>query len=171
LKTVTRNGQKLKLFVTAAAFIALLGCVSVNLGPKASGHSKGVEYQSPSSPYSSMKNTSADEAWLNKANGDSISFFSTCNDPADPTLEAIAHDLFAGLTDLTVVQQNQPTFNGREALKIEVQGRVDGVPTQIAALLFKKNGCSYTLSHVGQPKTFAQDQKTFEDFLRSFVAP
>ncbi len=118
-----------------------------------------------------MKDATADGAWLNKANGDSISYFSTCNDPSDPSLDSVARDLFSGVSELNIVNQSNPTFNGREALKMDAQGRIDGVVTRISTLVFKKNGCTYTLSHVGVSKTFDHDQVTFETFLKSFKAP
>jgi hypothetical protein len=155
----------------AAIALAMAGCVSVNIGPKSGEHSKGVDYQSPAEPYKTLKDATADRAWINKVSGDSISFFSTCNDPADPSLETVARDLFSGLSELNVGSQTQPTYNGREGLRMEVVGKVDGVPTQVSALIFKKNGCTYTLSHVGTTRTFGSDKNTFEEFLRNFHAP
>ncbi len=146
-------------------------CVSVNIGPKGAERSQGVEFNAPGSPYESLKETPADGAWQNRANGNSISYFSTCNDPADPSLETVARELFAGLAEMKEVATHRGTFNGRESLEMEVEGRVEGVLTRIRSLMFKKNGCLYTLSHIGIPKSFEQDRSRFNEFMRSFQAP
>ena len=61
--------------------------------------------------------------------------------------------------------------NGREALETEVEGKLDGVMTRIRALVFKKNGCTYTISHIGVPRTFEEDRGRFTEFLGNFQAP
>jgi len=168
------NNSLIKSGVVSLLVLNLLSlgaCISVNLGQKPGERSKNVEFTPPSPPYTPLKNTPADGAWENKKSGNSISYFSTCNDPSDPSLESVARDLFSGLSDMDTVSQSQPTFNGRGALQTEVEGKVDGVPTRIEALLFKKNGCTYTLSHVGLPKSFASDKKVFAEFLKGFQAP
>src|SRR5690348_17044575 len=72
--------------------MATSACVSVNLGPKGAERSRNVEFQAPGSPYTALKDTRADGAWQNTKNGNSISYFSTCNDPADPPLETVARE-------------------------------------------------------------------------------
>lgn len=157
--------------LTAITMVVFCACVSVNLGPKPGERSKGVDYRAPASPYEFLKDTRADGAWQNKSNGNSISYFSTCNDPADPALETVSRELFNELKDIRTIKQESSNFNSRESLEMEVEGKVDGVPTRIRALMFKKNGCTYTLSHIGLPKGFDADRRMFDDFLRSFQAP
>ena len=164
----TRAGHAAALILATSIGTA---CVSVNIAPKSGERSKGVDFRSPGSPFATLKDTRADGAWQNRENGNSISYFSTCHDPADPSLETVSRELFAELRDLKVLRQEQPSFNGREALDIEVEGKVEGVPTRIHALIFKKNDCTYTLSHIGLPRGFESDRKRFEDFLGSFQAP
>lgn len=146
------------------------GCVSVNIGQKAGERSEGVDVAPPPSPFEAIK-TRADGAWQNKANGNSISYFSTCNDPADPPLDSVARELFADMKNLRIIRQFQTTFGSREALDSEVEGSVEGVPTRIRSMIFKKNGCMYTISYVGITKAFDEDRQRFDTFLRSFRAP
>lgn len=147
------------------------GCVSVNLTPQKGERSKGVQFSPPPEPYLNLTSTPADVAWQNKMNGNSISFFSSCNDPADPQLDAISNELFAEIRDLNIIRRELLLFNAREALDIEIEGKVEGVPTRVRAMIFKKNGCTYTLTHVGIPSEFEKDRKHFDGFLRSFQAP
>jgi hypothetical protein len=159
------------LAAAVAALMSVVSCVSVNIGPKPGERSKGVEYNAPEKPYDKLKDTRADSAWQNTVNGNSISYFSTCNDPADPPLETVARDLFSELRDMIVIRENSKPFNSREALDMEVEGKVDGVPTRVRAVIFKKNGCTYTLSHIGVPRAFESDRPKFQTFIESFKAP
>lgn len=152
-------------------FTVCCSCVSVNLGPKGPDKSKNVDFKPPHSPYETLKEAPADGAWINKKNGNSISYLSTCNDPADPPLESVSRELMAELRDNKQIRLESLTFNGREALDQENEGKVDGILTRVRSLIFKKNGCLYTLNYIGRSKTFETDRRVFEDFLKGFQAP
>jgi len=154
-----------------AMLVALSACVSLNIAPQKGERSRGVHFMPPPRPYLVLKSTTADAAWQNKENGNSISFFSNCNEPSPQSLEAVSRELFLDLRDLKVLRRELRLFNAREALDIEVEGRVEGVPTRVRAVIFQKNGCTYTLSHVGLPTVFETDREFFDGFLRSFQAP
>lgn len=147
------------------------GCVSVNLSTGKTVRSTGVTFQPPTTPFEPLASTKADGAWQNKANGNSISYFSSCNDPADPPLGAVAQELFADMANLKTIRSQTLSYNGREALSTEVEGQVDGVPTRVQSLVFKKNDCLYTLSYIGVAKNFGQNQSAFDEFVGSFQAP
>lgn len=163
------------LALWAALWIAYLafgsGCVSVNIGPGKTERSADVTFTAPDAPFSPIDGSKADGAWQNRGNGNTISFLSTCNDPADPPLEAVARELFTDLKDAKTIANETTIFNGREALSTEVEGRIDGVFTRIRALVFKKNACLYTLSYIGVARSFAADRASFDRFLKSFQAP
>ena len=58
-----------------------------------------------------------------------------------------------------------------DALDTEAEARVEGVPTKIRTLVFKKNGCLYTLSLIGISKNFDKGIEPFETFVKGFQAP
>ena len=145
-------------------------CVSVNIGPKAGLKSSEVKFSAPPAPFDAIGNVPADGAWQNKKNGNTISFYSVCNDPADPPIDVVMRDLFAELEGLKTVHTENRTFDSREALDTEVEGRLDGVPTRIHAVVYKKNSCTYTLSYIGVPKSFEEDRPRFANFLGNFRA-
>ena len=163
-------GSWVALGICAVLIATAVACVSVNIGPKGAEKSKGVEVDAPEKPFEAM-DSNADGAWQNRTNGNSISYLSTCNDPADPALENVTRELFSGITELRTIQSKETTFNGREALDSEVIGRVDGVLTRVRAVVFKKNTCLYTISYIGVPKAFEEDRPRFDAFLRNFRAP
>ena len=152
-------------------FVSLCGCVSVNIGGKKGQKSEDVKYRAPSSPFQSLQSDGADHAWLNKSNGNSIAFHSSCNDPADPPLEAVQAEILSAFEDTKILKSENKTFNGREALNTEAEGAVDGVKTKTELMIFKKNSCVYSLSYVGVVKHFTEDQAKFRDFMASFEAP
>lgn len=147
------------------------GCVSINLGAQKPERSSDVQLDKPSAPFEELNNKRADGAWLNRENGNSISYHSSCNDPSDPSLEVITQELFADLKNLQTLSSETTSFDGREALRTEVEGELEGIPTQVHSLVFKKNGCIYTLSYAGLKKSFPSDFASFEQFLKGFRAP
>lgn len=159
------------VITTAAVSMTSVACVSINIPPQSTERSSGVVFQPPPSPYSAMKSSRADGAWQNEINGNSISFLSTCNDPADPDLDSVSNEIFAELRNPKIIHSKRIEFNAREALDTEVEGAVDGILTKIHAIIFKKNGCIYTISQVGLASNLAQDRGSFETFLKNFKAP
>ena len=156
---------------TLALISTLSGCVSVSVGGPKSERSKGVKVSTPSEPFKSIDGARADGAWENPHTGNSISYLSVCNDPSDPSLESASQELFSDLKKLVVIKQIPTTFGGREALDSEVEGKVEGIATRVRAVVFKKNGCLYTLSLVGVASKFDEDRSRFTAFLEGFEAP
>jgi hypothetical protein len=162
-----------------ATLLALFGalaaggpcCVSVNLASQPSAKSGGVTYAEPGAPFARLESRRADGAWQNKKNGNTISYLSTCNDPADPPLESVARELTSSLDGPQVSRSSSEPFNGREALHFLVAGAVDGVKTEVEAIVFKRNHCIYSLSYVGVQKAFQADRARFQEFLDGFRAP
>ena len=159
------------LIALAACGLAAPACVSVNIGPKGNQKANDVEFKEPSAPYDELDKTAADSAWQNKNNGNTISYYSSCKDPADAPIDAVMRDLFSELRELRTIQTGNVIYNGREGQDTEVEGRLDGVPTRIRAVVFKKNDCTYTISYIGVPKSFEEDRARFNEFLGNFRAP
>lgn len=148
----------------------VLSCVSVKI-PSASGTpAKDVKYDNPAAPYSEIKVNTADKAWLSSSTGNTISFLSECNSSEDPSLEELANDNLGVLDNLKILKSDKGEFNGREALFTIAQGDVDGVLVGTRLVIFKKNGCNYTLSYGGVWKTFESERKVFDGFVSSFKA-
>jgi hypothetical protein len=158
-------------YASACAILIFTGCVSVKIagtGGK-SAKSQGVDYQAPASPFVESKLGSADRSWQNLKTGGSIGFHSACDtDTAD--LEVIQKDIEQELQSLKNISQTRKDYNGREALFSTVEGRVDGVSTRINSVIFRKNGCAYTLTLASLSKSFERDLPYFQKFLETFNA-
>ena len=151
--------------------VSLPGCVSVEIAGKKADRSTGVQVVEPGAPFVRIASPQADGAWLNKANGNAISYLSTCHDPTDPSLDSAFTELIGSLESPKTIRTATETFNGREALEAEVAGLVDGVRTHVEVVIFKRNQCLYSLSYVGVEKSFAGDRARFQRFLDGFRAP
>lgn len=151
---------------------ALTACVSVNLGPSnTTKRASGVEYVEPGKPFSKKSIEDVDAAWKNEANGNSISYVSDCKDVTDPSLDQITGGLLGGLSGVKREIDEIVTIQGREGKRVLASGKVDGVPTHIDLLVFKRNQCIYILSYVGVSKAFATDRGAFNKFIEGFRAP
>lgn len=158
--------------VTWVFVVALFGgCVSVNIGPAKTEKSEGVKLKAPARPFEKFEARGADQAWKSQSSGNLISYLSTCNDPADPSLETIQAELLAALEDVRVLRTSDRDFNGRRALNSEAEGLIDGVKTRLELLAFKKNNCTYSLTYLGLASRFDEERAQFQAFMNSFEAP
>lgn len=151
--------------------LLLSSCVSVELPSGKTKPAKDVTFSEPSSPFSSIKSKSADHAWQSSKTGNTISFLSECGGTADPSLQSLETESLSALNKLEILKTETKTFNGREARQTISAGTIDGVPVALALVVFKKNGCNYTLSYGGVEKQFNSELSVFEKFKDGFKAP
>lgn len=147
-------------------------CVSVNLGaPNRARRAEGISLRAPSSPFTKQSRDDVDAAWKNESNGNVISYISDCQDPSDPPLDSIVQGVLSGLNQLEIDSRETVTIQGREGRRVSASGKVDGVPSKIDLLVFKRNTCIYVLSYVGVSEAFAADRARFQSFVEGFRAP
>ena len=151
--------------------IFLNGCVSVELPNSKTTTAKDVQWSSPGGPFKEIKAANADRTWLSSSTGNTISYLSECGNTADPSLQILESESLSAISRMTPVSAKGFDFNGRAARESVSSGEVDGVPVQLKLLVFKKNGCNYTLSYGGVLKNFSSEEKYFEDFKKNFKAP
>lgn len=163
--------MNVKTLIFLFAYLTCSSCVSVRLATPLSHRASGIIYAEPSRPFKKDSKVEVDAAWKNNDNGNLISYLSDCKDITDPSLDSILQGSLSGLTDLKVEATQSPTVQGREARRMTATGRVDGVPTKIDLLAFKRNECIFILGYVGVPKAFDQDLPQFERFIQGFRAP
>lgn len=154
-------------------FISLLhaSCVSVNIGSTKVRKAEGVHYSEPKAPFTQVSREEVDAAWRNSRTGNVISFLSDCQDPTDPPLDQIVKGVLSGLTNLDIKSNETLMVQGREGKRVLAQGRVDGVPSSIDLLVFKRNHCIYVLSYVGVDSAFEENRSEFNSFIKGFRAP
>lgn len=150
----------------------LLGsCVSVELPGGKVTSAKNVEFSEPSEPFEKIKSKNADRAWQSSKTGNTISYISECGSTADASLQTLETDSLSALNKLQILKTETTTYNGRESRQTVSAGTIDGVPVALALVVFKKNGCNYTLSYGGVEKQFNSELPAFESFKANFKAP
>lgn len=157
------------LIITALFFSA--ACVSVSLSKPKHKRAEGVQYSEPGSPFSKQSRDDVDAAWKNGNNGNLMSYLTDCSDESDPSLENVLNGTLEGLSDLRIDSKTSPMVQGREGRRVVAAGKVDGVPTKIDLLLFKRDSCIYILTYVGVEKNFEVDHDKFNKFASGFRAP
>jgi hypothetical protein len=158
------------MFIFMIFFCA--GCVTVRLGGGGEGQrADGVRVAEPHKPFVRDDREDVDGAWKNAGNGNVISYLTDCKDPSDPPLDHIVDGVLAGLTNLHYDSASSPMFQEREARRVTASGKVDGVPSRIDLLVFKRNQCIYILSYVGVKDAFPANQPDFNAFVAGFRAP
>ena len=151
--------------------LLLGGCVSIELPGSKSKPAQNVAYNPPHAPFRDLKGGGFDKAWLSEKTGNTIAYISDCGNGNDPSLQQIEAESLSSLNNLQTLSSEEVSFNGRAALSSTSAGTLDGVPVRLSLLVFKKNGCNFTLSYGGTEKQFSSEVSQFEDFKRNFKAP
>ncbi len=146
-------------------------CVSINVGGGKAERADDVEFNEPPDPFDDEDAGNVDEGWKNPKNGNSISYISECNTGQDPSLQSVRSGVLSTLSEAEVTSEDKRPYNGREALRSEASGKVDGVVTRLDLMIFKKNNCLYIITYVALPDSYDADRKHFENFLEGFKAP
>lgn len=152
--------------------LAVGGCVTVKMANDGTGkRAENVSYSEPKKPFEKEDRKEVDAAWKNPKNGNLLSYVSDCADPTDPSLEQITGGILTGLSDLKVNNEETQMVQGREGKRVYASGKVDGVPSEIDLLVFKRNHCIYILTYLGVKKSFSEDRQAFTRFIEGFKTP
>lgn len=158
-------------FIVCIMSLLLGSCVSVQLPGGKVISAKDVELKAPPPPFKEIASANSDKAWISEISGNTVSYLSECGSTHEPSLQQIEGESLSALTGLQQLKVEDLTFNGRAARKSTSKGDLDGVPVQISLLIFKKNGCTFTLSYGGVASRFTDEEGHFNAFLQSFKAP
>jgi len=153
------------------ALSTLNACVSIDVGKVKTQKSTIARYDSPSAPFEEVKTVHLDKKWLNRTNGNIISHLSDCQNPNEPSLENIFKGIVSEIDDVRIIHSGTVNYNFRKALHSVVEGYVDGVSTRFELMIFKKHDCTYILTYAATAKSFADNQREFNNFVKRFVVP
>lgn len=158
-------------FFVSLSGLIVSGCVSIDINKNTVKRAENVEYKDPAGSFEEFSSETLDKGWRNTENGNAISFVSDCENPSDPSLDSIESGVLSGLTDVNHVLEKREMYNGRAAKHSVVTGKVDGIPSQIELMVFKKNNCIFVLSYVALVNTYEANKGNFQKFLEGFKAP
>ena len=161
------------LFILTILISSCTACVSVKLSTDGNGtkRAEGVQYVEPTRPFAKNENPDVDASWQNSKNGNVISFLSDCKDPSDPPLDNIVAGVVAGVSALKIESSEVVEFQSREGRRVLATGNVDGVPSAIDMLVFKRNFCIYILTYAGVKNSFPANRDEFTKFVQGFKSP
>jgi hypothetical protein len=94
----------------------------------------------------------------------------SCRDDAEATpLESLTRLLLIGYTERNIRSQEKVPLDQREALRTQVDAKLDGVPVTMELLVMKRNGCIFDLSYAAPPERFARGMGDFSRFVDGFA--
>lgn len=91
-----------------------------------------------------------------------------CPAQDDAPLSVLTNHLLFGLSARRETSRETQTLDGREALRTQVSGQLDGVHVALDLVVLKKDGCLYDLQLISGPDHFAARQPDFTAFLAGF---
>lgn len=85
------------------------------------------------------------------------------------SLPVLARHLTFGFTDRRMLERGAASVAGRPAIRMLLEGRLDGVPVKVEAYVIKGERCVYDLVYVAPPPDFSTGEPDFRALVRSFV--
>lgn len=108
-------------------------------------------------------------AYRDPATDTILSISARCGRDADDVpLAALTQHLFIQFTERKIVEQRTFDLDGREAMRTEVQAKLDGVPRRFRVVVLKKNGCVYDFSEIATAQANAQSDAVFDAVVAGF---
>ena len=110
-----------------------------------------------------------DLAWHNQAKGAVMHVDSDCDPGLDIPLTALRNHLLIGFTEREVLSEEVLPMDGREALRTQLNAKLDGVPRAILLQILKKDRCVYDFGLVTPPGwSFDEALPDFDGMLAGF---
>ena len=86
----------------------------------------------------------------------------------DNRLSALTNQLFAGIADPHRRSQAKLVMNGREALRTVADGKMDGAPIVVDAVVLKMNECVFDFTLSSVPEDYKKARPDFDKFFEGF---
>ena len=111
-----------------------------------------------------------DLAWHSEAKAGVMHVDSTCDPSLDIPLSALRNHLVIGFTDREVVEEDVIPMDGREALRVHMTAKLDGVRREIMLQILKKDGCVYDFGLITPPgEPFENAMADFDQLVNGFT--
>lgn len=158
--------------VILALFTLMSSCVTVQVGDKKPTKAESVVYSEPADPFVLLKKINDEEgfdkAWKNHHSGALISYYSECYRGAEPSLKEISEVAESAFDEIKEKRSEPINIDNRTGLRTRFFGTLDGVEMSLITLVYKKNGCSYSLNFSTKGEPPAPDQLAFDEFVKKF---
>jgi hypothetical protein len=112
-----------------------------------------------------------DLAWYHAKLQAAIQVNASCDPEMDIPLEALTNHLLIGFTERQISEERLVPMDQREALRMVLVAKLDGVPRKMALIVLKKDGCVYDFSLIAPADDhFSVAMPHFESLLAGFRA-
>lgn len=100
-----------------------------------------------------------------------IAVNATCagNAPTRP-LAVLSRHLVFGMQAKEILERKEVAVAGHRALRLLLEGRLNGAPVQVEAYVVKGEGCVYDLIYAAPPEAFTGGLEDFRAVVGSFAA-
>ncbi|MFH1831055.1 MAG: hypothetical protein ABH871_09845 [Pseudomonadota bacterium] len=86
----------------------------------------------------------------------------------DRTLASLTGDIITALEDRKFSDEKEFMLDGRGAIRQQVEGKVDGVPTLVDLVTLRKNACVFDFYLVSPKEASLDATEDFEGFFNAF---
>lgn len=133
---------------------------------------KGYRVTLPPAPWRASLDSRADLVLTRAESGGGILAHATCEgSPPRRSLPVLARHLTFGLEARKSLEREEITVAGRSAIRVLLEGRLDGTSVVVEAFVLKGQECVYDLIYAAPPAEFAAGREAFRRFVESFAAP
>jgi hypothetical protein len=163
------GGRLAGVAVAGLALAALGGCAADRIEGGVFRSVKGYRVTLPGSGWEVAPRGEADLVLRRPAPPGGMLADATCEPKAaGRPLGVLARHLVFGLTERRAVSRDAATVGGRPAVRTVVEGRRDGVPVQVEAVVVTDERCVYDFVYVAPRGHFAPGREAFRRFVESF---
>lgn len=128
-------------------------------------------FPEPMKGWTKLIPTDGVEVLYQEKSGALLSVSSLCGRYEEAKLEALARSALSPLEKFKEIEMRDFELDGRQALQIYGEGRVDGVLAQIDFVVWRKNDCIFDFSLQASPKLTSKVRTDFLAMLKKFRYP
>jgi hypothetical protein len=92
-----------------------------------------------------------------------------CESPEPGPLPSVSRHLFFGLRDMQFLSRDPVVLASVGGFRTRLIARLEEMPVEVEAVTLRHQDCLYDFLYVAPPDHFAQGQKDFEAFLKSWM--
>lgn len=141
-------------FIFIACTLFIISCVNVSL-PESTHKATNVNFVEPKKPFVQIFPHEIDGAWRHAPTGTTISYFTECKNPTNPSIENIIKGAVSALSDPILSPIKEYNMGeDRPAKTVQATGMVGKVKSKIEVVVAKYEDCIYLLSLVSTENNF-----------------
>ncbi|MFQ5520628.1 MAG: hypothetical protein ACE5FK_04460 [Candidatus Methylomirabilia bacterium] len=157
---------------TPILFLLAVACSASRIESGVFYSPKGYEVRLPAGAWRVKTDDQADLELRDAASGAGILVHATCGgNPPRRSLPVLARHLSFGLEHRRLLEEAEVTVAGHPAVRVLLEGQLDGDLVKVEAYVLKGERCVYDLVYVAPPRGFPRRKPDFQALVESLVAP